>query len=183
MLDLNNPDASKVIISNIQEKIFGIEKAIKQSLHNTKCRELRHLGLTPHLLTSHCTELTRAFTTVRHVNKTDVVTLDTTFGSKRSCFPKLDAIKNAIADIVSQFLRNRRFNRCNVNIATIKLTRPTTSSDEEKKKVKRIITLSTKEVKIKVDEDARKDKVEQEQLEAALKLSLQESQASAFELD
>ncbi|KAL2326263.1 hypothetical protein Fmac_025321 [Flemingia macrophylla] len=60
-------------------------------------------------------------TTIRHVNKTDVVTLDTTFGSfshiigafygrsnlpwlgerksKRSCFLKLDAIKNAIVDI------------------------------------------------------------------------------------
>ncbi|KAL2334156.1 hypothetical protein Fmac_015369 [Flemingia macrophylla] len=64
MLDLNNLDASRVILSDIQEKIFGIEKAIaifcfqktKPTQHSV--RELRALGLTPHLLTSHCTELT-----------------------------------------------------------------------------------------------------------------------------
>ncbi|KAL2337161.1 hypothetical protein Fmac_011607 [Flemingia macrophylla] len=61
-------------------------------------RELRALGLTPHLLTSRCTE------------------------SKRSCFPKLDAIKNTIADIVSQFLCNRRFNRRNIDFAKVRLT-------------------------------------------------------------
>ncbi|KAL2340878.1 hypothetical protein Fmac_008818 [Flemingia macrophylla] len=38
--------------------------------------------------------------------------------SKRSCFLKLDAIKNAIADIVSQFA-NRRVNRRKINIATV----------------------------------------------------------------
>ncbi|KAL2344200.1 hypothetical protein Fmac_005485 [Flemingia macrophylla] len=107
MLDLNNLDTSKVILSDIQEKIFGIKKAMSTFLswldnfclihvslipvlgvmeeQKTKptqhsVMELHALGLTPHLLTSRCTELTRAFTTVRHVNKTDVVTLDTTFG-------------------------------------------------------------------------------------------------------
>ncbi|KAL2326871.1 hypothetical protein Fmac_020298 [Flemingia macrophylla] len=108
MLDLNNLDASKVILSDIQEKIFGIEKAMstflswldnfclihvslisvlgvvgeqKKKPTQHSVRELRALGLTPHLLTSRCTELTRAFTTVRHINKTDVFTLDITFQS------------------------------------------------------------------------------------------------------
>ncbi|KAL2340208.1 hypothetical protein Fmac_008148 [Flemingia macrophylla] len=99
MLDLNNPDASKVILSDIQEKIFGIEKAMSTFLSWTdnfclihvslipvlgvktkptqhSVRELRDLGLTPHLLTSQSTE------------------------SKRLCFPKLEAIKNEIVDIV-----------------------------------------------------------------------------------
>ncbi|KAL2334279.1 hypothetical protein Fmac_015492 [Flemingia macrophylla] len=41
--------------------------------------------------------------------------------SKRSCFPKLDAIKIAIADIVSQFA-NRRVNRRKINITTVRAT-------------------------------------------------------------
>ncbi|KAL2322867.1 hypothetical protein Fmac_027246 [Flemingia macrophylla] len=62
-------------------------------------RELRALGLTPHLLTSRCTEL-------ETINDNENKPADIIQGqmSKRSCFPKLDAINNAIADIVSQFL-------------------------------------------------------------------------------
>ncbi|KAL2333138.1 hypothetical protein Fmac_014351 [Flemingia macrophylla] len=137
MLDLNNVDASKVILSDIQEKIFGIEKAmstffcifdaslvILAAEILCSCIWQHLLESTKEKLSKFChVLLTRAFTTVRHVNKTDVVTLDTTFGSfshiigafygrsnspwlgerksKRSCFPKLDAIKNAIADILT----------------------------------------------------------------------------------
>ncbi|KAL2337029.1 hypothetical protein Fmac_011475 [Flemingia macrophylla] len=120
MLDLNNLDASKVILSDIQEKIFGIEKAIcifDASLVILAAEILCSCIWQP-LLESTKEKLSKFC----HV-PTDVVTLDTTFGSfshiigafygrsnlprlgerksKRSCFPKLDAIKNAIVDILT----------------------------------------------------------------------------------
>ncbi|KAL2329861.1 hypothetical protein Fmac_017442 [Flemingia macrophylla] len=85
MLDLNNLDASKVILFDIQEKIFGIEKTILVILAAEilcSCIWQPLLESTKEKLSKFChVPLTRAFTTVRHVNKTDVVTLDTTFGS------------------------------------------------------------------------------------------------------
>ncbi|KAL2326395.1 hypothetical protein Fmac_025453 [Flemingia macrophylla] len=47
MLDLNNPDASKVILSDIQEKIFGIEKAMSTFLSWLDNLCLIHVSLIP----------------------------------------------------------------------------------------------------------------------------------------